>query len=241
MSTSVGPDCSKEEIVAMAKKLCDDYVEDRLIRSGLQLKERKLAKSVSEVAEGEEAGSTRSRPCRVSTMAVQNRSSSGPNSIGGITPVSLPSVSDCKERRAALWKLPIDRTNPDDISRVLIWIGVALETRYSATYVDVLAQLNINMLSELALKRAFYGVAKQLFSNGISWAKIVSLFAFSGGLSVDCVINGANMYVGRVKKWTVHYISEELCSWIQLNGGWVGVEITIVLFGYEGSQVVVKF
>ena len=43
----------------------------------------------------------------------------------------------------------------------------------------------------------------------------------AGGMAVDCVLNGANMYVARLKSWTVQFIENELCDWILVQGGWV--------------------
>ncbi len=214
----------KEEVVNIARKLCEDYVEDRLIRSGLQLKERKLGAEI-------EAGDS-NRPSRTSVVTRRSRSYSGSNIGGGAKQIPssskitrstsiLPTSLGRKDRETTMRLSTIDKKNPEHISRVLVNIGETLETRHSGVYVDVLPQLNINLLSELTLKRAFYGVAKHLFAEGITWAKIVSLFAFTGAVSVDCVINGANMYVGRLKNWTVQVISEDLSEWIILHGGWV--------------------
>ena len=237
----VSSDCksSREDIVNIAKQLCDDYVEDRLIRSGLQLKERKLGNILGEIME-EDDEERPARPNRVSVTSWTSRSRSFSNAGSGnlgmpearklsrtSSSPSQPGLfasSDARERRAARRFLPIDKKNPADISRVLVSVGEILETRHAGVYIDVLSQLNINLLSELTLKRAFNGVAKHIFAEGISWAKIVSLFAFMGGLAVDCVINGANVYVGKLKSWTVQFIGENLCDWIMLQDGWVMIE-----------------
>eukprot|EP00112_Aurelia_sp_Birch-Aquarium-sp1_P002809 Seg1311.4 transcript_id=Seg1311.4/GoldUCD/mRNA.D3Y31 product="Bcl-2-related ovarian killer protein" protein_id=Seg1311.4/GoldUCD/D3Y31 len=237
----VSSDCkssSREDIVKIAKQLCDDYVEDRLIRSGLQLKERKLGNILSEILEEDDE----ERPARPNRVSVTSWSRSRSFSNAATGNLGMPEArklsrtssnpakpglfasSDDKERRAGRRFLPIDKKNPADISRVLVSVGEILETRHAGVYIDVLSQLNINLVTELTLKRAFNGVAKHIFADGISWAKIVSFFAFTGALAVDCVINGANVYVGKLKSWTVKFIRENLCDWIMLQDGWVMIE-----------------
>ncbi len=141
-------------------------------------------------------------------------------------PPSLEREERVDANRHRLLPLPINKKNTSDISRLFIHVGEMLETRHSGTYVDILARLNITLISELTLKRAFMDVAKYLFSEGVTWAKIVSLYAFAGGIAVDCVSHGANMYVGKLKIWTVQFLSDELTDWIVLQGGWVSFEFS---------------
>lgn len=205
---------SEEDVVDIAKYLCDEYIEDRLIRSGFQLKERKLCTPLIEEDEDEESmeQTIPARPTRssLSLAGFGFGKSVGPTTAG---------FSLVKSKR--LPPPTAEKKNLENISRVLISVGEILETRHSAVYNDVFAQLDISMLSELTLKKAFCGVTKQIFADGISWAKIVSLFAFSGALAVECVANCANTYVLKLKSWTVQFIADNLSQWIMLHDGWV--------------------
>eukprot|EP00794_Sanderia_malayensis_P006797 gene6797-7563_t len=223
----------KETVVNIARMLCEDYIEDRLIRSGLQLKERKLGKDIDVVA-GNQSSSRPTRnllsPSSTTTATCNLRTGSrlGSNLAGSI-PIkrsisvhrapSLDRGVRCVEAKL----LSVDKKNPEYLTRVLISLGETMEIRHSGVYIDVLSQLNICLLSELTLKRAFCGVAKYLFSEDITWAKIISLFAFTGALAVDCVSHGANMYVGMLKHWIWQFISDNLADWIVLQGGWGGM------------------
>ena len=218
---------TKEEIVYTARILCDDYIEDRLIRSGLQLKERKVC---GPIAEEEDYGEIsrqivvdNSRP-NESALAGRKRASLPGLSVGRVSEISDKSSRFYQDHFSITSRRLVsgrDKRSPEMISRVLISVGELLERRHSSVYSDVFSQLNISILSELTLKKAFNGVAKQIFADGISWAKIVSLFAFTGALAVECVANGAITFVIRLKTWTVQFTADNLCDWIILHDGWV--------------------
>ena len=218
---------TREEILHTARLLCDDYIEDRLIRSGLQLKERKVCFPIVEEEDGDESDRQIqpdiSRP-NGAAQAGRKRFSLSRQSVGRVSeiPDRTPhSYQDYITAKSGRFLSIRDKRNPERISRILITVGELLERRHSAVYNDVFSQLNINVLSELTLKKAFNGVAKQIFADGISWARIVSLFAFTGALAVECVANGANAFVGRLKTWTVQFTGENLVDWIILHDGWV--------------------
>ena len=222
--------CTREEVVDAAKILCNDYIEDRLIRSGLQLKQRKIGRtSLDSISERESPANTGSKFLGLGSLKLDSKNSSNLSSFGG--DVSISDSVDVFERSNTTTpdrldkqdrSFTFDRNNTQDISKVLLHVGEVLELRHTGVYSDVLHQLNVTWpLTELALKRSFNSFAKNLFSEGVSWARIIALFAFAGGMVVDCVLNSSNMYVPKVKKWTVDYISDELVEWIQARGGWV--------------------
>ncbi len=64
-------DEKKEAIKQIAKRLCDDYIEDRLIRAGLQLKERTVGANNAKEKEMEGEGAT-NRPSQMS-LTSRNR------------------------------------------------------------------------------------------------------------------------------------------------------------------------
>lgn len=108
----------------------------------------------------------------------------------------------------------------EDVSKVVICVGEYLELRHNGLYTDVLNQLNVRSIGETNLNKVFTDVARELFSEGITWAKVVALFAFSGGLAVDCVLGGSSMHVGRIKSWTNEFIETDLLEWMCEQGGW---------------------
>lgn len=71
-------------------------------------------------------------------------------------------------------------------------------------------------------------VARDLFRTEITWGKVVSLFAVVGGLSVDCVRQGNPEYLPKLLEGAADVIEDELVQWIYDNGGWVGLNKTII-------------
>lgn len=66
-------------------------------------------------------------------------------------------------------------------------------------------------------------VAKDLFKNGINWAKIISIFTVSGGLAVDIVRQGRYDYLPRLIESTGDIVEDDLVPWLIDNGGWSGL------------------
>uniref|UniRef100_A0A8C7K8K3 BCL2 family apoptosis regulator BOK n=1 Tax=Oncorhynchus kisutch TaxID=8019 RepID=A0A8C7K8K3_ONCKI len=72
------------------------------------------------------------------------------------------------------------------VSSVLMWLVDELEYLRPNIYSNVARQLNITVESESVLSDAFLAVAAEIFSTGITWGKVVSLYAVAGALAVDC-------------------------------------------------------
>jgi len=187
------PIIDKEDIVKQSKVLITDYIDDRLIRSGLNMKQRKVTAST--------------------LYTIKENSSERKN-------VTIQTLQGLLDKRN-------DSDRPtlsvEDVSKVLICVGEYLELRHNGLYTDILQQLDVRSIADTNLNSIFMNVGQEIFATGISWAKIVSLFAFAGGLAVDCVLGGSPMHVGRVKSWTNEFIQTVLMEWIQNEGGWVGM------------------
>lgn len=59
--------------------------------------------------------------------------------------------------------------------------------------------------------------------------QVVSLFAITGGLAVDCVRQGHTEYLTQLVDGIAAVIEDELVAWINENGGWV-VLVSSLLF-----------
>ena len=192
---------SMDELLKETKKLSSDYIEDRLIRSGLNMKQRKITPST--------LNSIREVPER-KNVTIQT--------LQGL----LDKRNDVEQSKLSV----------EDVSKVLICVGEYLELRHNGLYTDILQQLNVRSIVDTNLNKIFLNVCNEIFETGITWAKIVSLFAFAGGLTVDCVLGGSPMHVARVKSWTTEYITTELIEWIKLQGGWVSKQTKLQPFIY---------
>ncbi|XP_071949499.1 bcl-2-related ovarian killer protein homolog B-like [Antedon mediterranea] len=110
-----------------------------------------------------------------------------------------------------------------DISRELIKVGQEYETMYPNLFADVCGYLKMNFEHEEHVQGVFNAVASEIIGRGISWARIVSLFAFTATLAVDCVqqenTRFANLVVDSMQKFT----RKRLATWILQRGGWLGM------------------
>jgi len=180
---------NKDDLIKQSRVLTNEYIDDRLIRSGLNMKQRKLSASFNENSPGRQ----------------------------NMTMTILQELLDKRNNAEQ------DPLSVDDVSKILICVGEYLELRHNGLYTDVLQHLNVRSIADTNLNGLFRSVAGELFASGITWAKIVSLFAFAGGLAVDCVFGGSSMYVGRVKSWMNEFLQTELMEWIENEGGWIGM------------------
>ncbi|XP_037372868.1 apoptosis regulator BAX-like [Talpa occidentalis] len=68
----------------------------------------------------------------------------------------------------------------------------------------------------------FYEVARQIFSDGISWGKIVTLFCFASKLVLKA-LDSMRELITSIMDWTLDFIRKRLLPWIQEQGGWDGL------------------
>lgn len=226
---------TKEEILNDARVLSSDYMDDRLIRSGLNFKPRKISQQAPKkyhyVANGLGGG-------RIKDEEAENSH----NNNNNINRLNLTVRNEKAANIEAVKIMAEKRHSPDgclltvdDLSKILIYVGEALEVKHPTVYTEILQQLNVRAsLADVNMKRLFMNVAKELFAEGINWPKIVSFFAFAGGLAVDCVLNGSSIHVTRVKNWTVEYIENDLVDWLISQGGWVS---TIIFFFFRFREL----
>ena len=57
---------------------------------------------------------------------------------------------------------------------------------------------------------------------GITWGKVVAMFAVAGALAVDCVRNGYPTTVHIIVDSLGQFVRKFLAPWLKRRGGWVG-------------------
>ncbi|KAG7228667.1 hypothetical protein INR49_008443 [Caranx melampygus] len=120
-----------------------------------------------------------------------------------------------------------------EISTVLLWLGNELEYLRPNVYRNVARQLNITVASESVVSDAFLAVAADIFStavslSGVTWGKVVSLYAVAGALAVDCVRHGHPAMVHTIVDCMGEFVRKSLTSWLKRRGGWVDVTKCVV-------------
>lgn len=102
-----------------------------------------------------------------------------------------------------------------------------LERMHPRIYMNISRQLSRAPFGELEEAHTapylLNAVSKDLFKNGVSWAKIISIFAVTGGLAVDIVRQGHYDYLPRLIESTGDIIEDDLVPYLLDNGGWSGL------------------
>nr|BAG06937.2 BCL2-related ovarian killer a [Carassius auratus] len=107
-------------------------------------------------------------------------------------------------------------------------VGDELEYLRPNVYRNVARQLNISISSESIVSDAFLAVAAEIFSTGVTWGKIVSLYAVAGALAVDCVRQGYPAMVHTIVDCMGEFVRKSLVSWLKRRGGWVDITKCVV-------------
>ena len=141
---------NREETLRYSKALTSEYIDDRLIRSGLNLKQRKI----SDIRHNK--------------------------STDDVFPPNLFIRNDSKERYSSLeevLKTYFDKRRKgtfdiDDLVRIVNCMGECLELRHASVYTDILHQLNMKtVVAEKNLKIAFMQTSEEIFTQQFTWAK----------------------------------------------------------------------
>ncbi|XP_061696435.1 bcl-2-related ovarian killer protein homolog A-like [Syngnathoides biaculeatus] len=115
-----------------------------------------------------------------------------------------------------------------DVSSVLVCLGDELERILPSLYRNVACQLNISVAMETMVSDAFIGVATEIFSTGITWGKVVSMYAVAGALAVDCVRQGHASTVQVIVDSLGQFVRKYLAQWLKRRGGWLELTNCVV-------------
>ncbi|XP_049540246.1 bcl-2-related ovarian killer protein-like [Anopheles darlingi] len=111
---------------------------------------------------------------------------------------------------------------------ILHGMGIELERMHPRLYTNVSRQISNEPWGELTepdtVGYLLHIVAKDLFKTGVTWGKVISLFAIAGGLAVDCVRQDHTDYLQQLIEGTTDVIEEDLAGWLVERGGWLGLQ-----------------
>ncbi|XP_059785157.1 bcl-2-related ovarian killer protein isoform X1 [Balaenoptera ricei] len=128
-------------------------------------------------------------------------------------------------RAGLAWSAP-ERATPApggrlaEVCGVLLRLADELELIRPSVYRNVARQLNISLQSETVVTDAFLAVAAQIFSGGITWGKVVSLYSVAAGLAVDCVRQAQPALVHALVDCLGEFVRKTLATWLRRRGGW---------------------
>lgn len=112
---------------------------------------------------------------------------------------------------------------PEDVVQTLCEIGALLERSYPKLYNNVLDQLNYRVNLAILVCNMFNRVSEQIVVSGVSWARIVAVYAFAGALAYDFTQTGDTRFIRSMSIWMGHFSARRLSPWIKQNGGWQGL------------------
>ncbi|XP_034559769.1 bcl-2-related ovarian killer protein homolog B-like [Notolabrus celidotus] len=124
--------------------------------------------------------------------------------------------------------LPPSNAALAEVSMVLLCLGDELECMQPSLYRNVARQLNISVSMENMVSDALIGVATEIFSTGITWGKVVSMYAVAGALAVDCVRQGHPTTVHILVDSLGQFVRKFLVPWLKRRGGWVEITKCVV-------------
>uniref|UniRef100_A0A3B4AJP3 Apoptosis regulator Bcl-2 family BH4 domain-containing protein n=1 Tax=Periophthalmus magnuspinnatus TaxID=409849 RepID=A0A3B4AJP3_9GOBI len=103
-----------------------------------------------------------------------------------------------------------------------------LECIQPSLYRNVARQLNISVAMANMVSDAFIGVATEIFSTGVTWGKIVAMYAVAGALAVDCVRQGHVSNVHAIVDSLGQFVRKYLVHWLKRRGGWMEINKCVV-------------
>lgn len=107
------------------------------------------------------------------------------------------------------------------VHRVLREAGDELERLYQPDFTEMSRQL---YLTSSTAQSRFADVIDELFRDGVNWGRIIAFFEFGGAVCVECASREEMIrQVDNIAEWMTEYLNGPLNSWINDNGGWVGV------------------
>ncbi len=82
-------------------------------------------------------------------------------------------------------------------------------------------KLQDGLRTKSSVCNALSSMQEMLFEDTITWAKIIALFAFTGALVVECILQENCEYVVNIMYSVKQFMENELIVWINENNGWV--------------------
>lgn len=111
------------------------------------------------------------------------------------------------------------------ISAKIIEVGELLESCYPHLYSNVSKQLKVKLRSEVIVGDIFRNFGRELFREGVTWGRIIALFAFAAAISADCITQGRPELVKTVLNCVRLYVLDHLAVWIRSQGGWIDMTV----------------
>nr|6V4M_A Chain A, BCL-2 [Trichuris suis] len=94
------------------------------------------------------------------------------------------------------------------------------ERKFHDRYIAPLKNACLGISAKDMDMRMFFSALDSVFSSGISWSRIVAMYAFAGSVALACARQGRRQTVIAIPEWIMLYMRRAIAPWIHANGGW---------------------
>lgn len=102
-----------------------------------------------------------------------------------------------------------------------IHIGLSLIWTFLVSFLEGMFLKTKQINQVIYTRRKLWLIDHILFFEGVTWGKVVSLYAVAGALAVDCVRHGHPAMIHTIVDCMGEFIRKSLISWLKRRGGWV--------------------
>lgn len=115
---------------------------------------------------------------------------------------------------------PVDGAPPEQLKGLVCRIGGEVQRNHADLFQAMVTELNPTATTAY---QQFVGVTAELFRDGVSWGRIVSLYVFCGELAVYCAQRDESLagYVKSVLEWESRFFQQKIAPWMVEHNGWV--------------------
>jgi len=135
-----------------------------------------------------------------------------------------------------------------DVSREIQLLGTRLEATYPYLYHNISRQAGLSFRSDANARKALNVIGDYMLSKGVTWGRIISMFAVAAGIAAECVQNDKPETIRLIVHVFADVIERHCASWICQQGGWIEItkafrfnRETRSLWGLTGLGVLVGF
>ncbi|XP_063073564.1 bcl-2-related ovarian killer protein homolog B-like [Engraulis encrasicolus] len=109
---------------------------------------------------------------------------------------------------------------PEEVFAVLLKLSDEMESLCPYMYRDIAKQMNIQLDVENVVADAFFTLAMDITASGVTWGKVVAIYALAGALAVDCVYQGQTAMIYAIVDSMGVFTYKYLSPWLLHRGGW---------------------
>lgn len=93
--------------------------------------------------------------------------------------------------------------------------------KFGSVFIHQIAAINGSVHKALSEDLVYFVPQLVCLLSGVTWGKVVSLYAVAGALAVDCVRHGNPAMVHTIVDCMGEFVRKSLTSWLKRRGGWV--------------------